>query len=106
MLRLRPCPKAGDPRLRTAAGKLRHLVQATVLDWRGALRTGTLVGPRRLRRLALDRAAARDDLDLMRALVAQGCDPAEPARNGLTPAVPEPGSGKGVRPGIGGTDRA
>jgi hypothetical protein len=75
----------GDPRLLTAAGKLRHLVQASVLDWRGALRAGTLAGRRRLRRLALERAAAGDDLDLMQALVAQGCDPAEQVRNGLTP---------------------
>jgi hypothetical protein len=77
--------RAGDPRLRSAAGKLRHLVQATVLDWRGALRAGTLAGRRRLRRLALERAAAADDLDLMRELVAQGCDPAEQVRGGLTP---------------------
>jgi hypothetical protein len=77
--------RGGDPRLRTAAGKLRHLVQAAVLDWRGALREGTLAGRRRLRRLALERAATGDDLDLMRTLVAQGCDPAEQVRGGLTP---------------------
>jgi uncharacterized protein YgbK (DUF1537 family) len=56
--------------------KLRRLVQDTVLDWRGALRAGTIAGQRRLRRLALDRAAAGDDLALMQELVARGCDPA------------------------------
>jgi len=56
-----------------------------VLDWRGALRAGTIAGQRRLRRLALERAAAGDDLALMQELVARGCDPAEHLRGGLTP---------------------
>ncbi|MFG1993804.1 SMI1/KNR4 family protein [Actinoplanes sp. NPDC048988] len=77
--------QSDDPRARAAADKLRRLVQQTVLDWRSALRDGTIAGQRRLRRLALDRAAAGDDLGLMRELVARGCDPAEPVRNGLTP---------------------
>ncbi|MEV4351081.1 SMI1/KNR4 family protein [Actinoplanes sp. NPDC049596] len=76
---------SGDPRARAAAVKLRGLVREAVLDWRGALRAGTIAGQRRLRRLALDRAAAADDLALLQELVARGCDPAEPVRAGLTP---------------------
>lgn len=76
---------SADAPARAAAAKLRRLVQATVLDWRGALRAGTIAGQRRLRRSALDRAAAGDDLAVMQALVAQGCDPAEQVRGGLTP---------------------
>ena len=76
---------SGDPHARSAAVTLRRLVQATVLDWRAALAAGTLAGQRRLRHLALQRAAAADDLALMQALVAQGCDPAEPVRGGYTP---------------------
>ncbi|MFI0358017.1 hypothetical protein [Actinomadura sp. 9N407] len=74
-----------DPHARTAAEKLRRLVQATVLDWRGALDQGTLVAQRRLRRLALGRAAAGDDVESLARLVAVGCDPSEEVYNGLTP---------------------
>jgi hypothetical protein len=76
---------SGDRHARSAAAKLRRLVQATVLDWRSALDRGTLVTQRRLRRLALDRAAADDDVALLARLVALGCDPAEEVRNGLSP---------------------
>ncbi|WP_243420759.1 ankyrin repeat domain-containing protein [Micromonospora globispora] len=75
---------SGDPHARAAAAKLRQLVQATVLDWRRALDQGTLVTQRRLRRLALDQAAADDDVALLARLVALGCDPAEQIRSGLT----------------------
>jgi hypothetical protein len=75
---------SGDPDARAAAAKLRQLVQATVLDWRRALDQGTLVTQRRLRRLALDQAAADDDVALLARLVALGCDPAEQIRSGLT----------------------
>lgn len=75
----------GDPDARSAAAKLRRLVQATVLDWRGALEDGTLAGQRRLRRLALERAAADDDAALLARLVARGCDPAEETHSGLSP---------------------
>ncbi|MFB4317746.1 ankyrin repeat domain-containing protein [Actinomadura sp. 21ATH] len=74
-----------DPHARTAAEKLRRLVRATVLDWRGALEQGTLAKRRRLRRLALDRAAAADDVELLARLVELGCDPAEEVGNGMTP---------------------
>jgi hypothetical protein len=76
---------SGDPDARSAAAKLRRLVQATVLDWRGALNEGTLAARRRLRRLALERAAADDDVALLARLVAMGCDPAEEVRSGLSP---------------------
>ncbi|NDU71753.1 SMI1/KNR4 family protein [Actinomadura sp. DSM 109109] len=76
---------SGDPDTRSAAAKLRRLVRATVLDWRGALEEGTLAGRRRLRRLALERAAADDDVALLARLVAMGCDPAEETRSGLSP---------------------
>jgi hypothetical protein len=75
---------ATDPHARTAGEKLRRLVQATVLDWRDALDRGTLAEQRRLRRLALGRAAADDDVELLARLVALGCDPAEEVYNGLT----------------------
>ncbi|GAA3220709.1 hypothetical protein ACFO1B_17130 [Dactylosporangium siamense] len=76
---------SGDPRVRETAEKLRRLVRSAVLDWRGALERGTLVGQRRLRRLALERAAVADDLALLERLVASGCDPAEEVGGGLTP---------------------
>lgn len=76
---------SGDPNARSAAAKLRRLVQATVLDWRGALDDGTLAAQRRLRRLALERAAADDDVALLTRLVAMGCDPAEEVGSGLSP---------------------
>jgi hypothetical protein len=76
---------SGDAYARAVAAKLRRLVQGTVLDWRGALEQGTLVASRRLRRLALDRAATGDDVALLARLVALGCDPAEEVRSGLTP---------------------
>ncbi|URM97425.1 hypothetical protein LUW76_25425 [Actinomadura madurae] len=75
----------GEPDARSAAAKLRRLVRATVLDWRGALGEGTLAGQRRLRRLALERAAADDDVALLARLVAMGCDPAEEIDSGLSP---------------------
>ncbi|WP_433461794.1 hypothetical protein [Spirillospora sp. CA-128828] len=74
-----------DPDARSAAAKLPRLVQATVLDWRGALDEGTLATQRRLRRPALERAAAGDDVALLARLVVVGCDPAEEVRNGLSP---------------------
>ncbi|GAB3831504.1 ankyrin repeat domain-containing protein [Dactylosporangium cerinum] len=76
---------SGDPRVRELAEKLRRLVRSSVLDWRGALDRGTLIEERRLRRLALERAAAADDLALLERLVASGCDPAEEVGGGLTP---------------------
>ncbi|MFI0483514.1 hypothetical protein [Actinomadura sp. 9N215] len=76
---------SGDPDARSAAAKLRRLVQATVLDWRGALNEGTLAAQRRLRRLALERAASDDDVALLARLAAMGCDPAEEVRSGLSP---------------------
>jgi hypothetical protein len=76
---------SGDPDARSAATKVRRLVQATVLDWRSALEEGTLAGQRRLRRLALERAAADDDVALLARLVAMGCDPAEEINSGLSP---------------------
>lgn len=76
---------SGDPHARAAAAKLRRLVRGTVLNWRSALARGTLHTQRRLRRLALDRAAADDDVPLLARLVTQGCDPAEEVRGGLTP---------------------
>ncbi|GIE33920.1 hypothetical protein Ait01nite_069650 [Actinoplanes italicus] len=71
-----------EPRV---AGKLRELVRATVLDWRSALTAGTIADRPRLRRLALDRAAAAGDRDLLERLATAGCDLAEPVRGGLTP---------------------
>ncbi|WP_446210348.1 hypothetical protein [Micromonospora sp. IBSANI012] len=76
---------SGDPHARSATAKRRGLVQATVLDWRSALDQATLVRQRRLRCLALDRAAADDDVALLARLVALRCDPAEEVRNGLAP---------------------
>ena len=66
------------------AAKLRDLVRATVLDWRGALTTGTIAAEPRLRRLAIDRVAAAGDTGTLERLAAAGCDLAEPVRNGLT----------------------
>ena len=74
-----------NPHARTAAEKLRRLVQATVLDWRGALDRGTLPSEPRLRRLALTRAAEGDDVELLTRLVELGCDPSEKVDNGLAP---------------------
>lgn len=76
---------AGDRHARSAADTLRGLVRSAVLDWRSALQAGTLAGQRRLRRLALQRAATADDPALLAELVAQGCDAAEQIRGGLTP---------------------
>lgn len=76
--------ESGDPHAQSAAATLRRLVRGTVLDWRGALADGTLVGRRRLRRLAMERAASGDDVALLAQLVALGCDPAEEVGNGLT----------------------
>ncbi|WP_433378388.1 hypothetical protein ACQPZX_11600 [Actinoplanes sp. CA-142083] len=67
---------------RSAAGKLRALVTATVLDWRAALEPGA--SPR-LRRLAMDRVAAGDDVELLRRLTLAGCDPTHSVRGGLAP---------------------
>ncbi|GIM93063.1 SMI1/KNR4 family protein [Paractinoplanes toevensis] len=77
--------ESSDQHARSAAEKLRHIVRATVLDWRGALAAGTLAAQRRLRRLALDHAASAGDLALLDRLVTLGCDPAEEVRNGLSP---------------------
>jgi hypothetical protein len=71
-----------EPRV---AGKLRDLVRSAVLDWRSALATGTLADRPRLRRLALDRAAAAGDSGLLDRLASAGCDLAEPVGGGLTP---------------------
>ncbi|MEU4620161.1 SMI1/KNR4 family protein [Actinoplanes sp. NPDC023801] len=71
-----------EPRV---AGKLRDLVRAAVLDWRSALAAGTIAGRPRLRRLALDRAAAAGDPGLLDRLATAGCDLAEPVGGGLTP---------------------
>jgi hypothetical protein len=70
---------------RAVAAELRDLVRASVLDWRGALERGTLTAHRVLRRLAMEHAAADDDVALLTRLVALGCDPAEEVRSGLTP---------------------
>ncbi|QKW32827.1 ankyrin repeat domain-containing protein [Actinomadura sp. NAK00032] len=77
--------ESGDPTARSAAAKLRRIVQATVLDWRAALDDGTLAAQRRLRQLALERAASDDDVELLARLAAAGCDPAEEIGSGLTP---------------------
>src|SRR5262249_35493358 len=76
---------SADPLARTTGTKLRQRVRAKVLDWRGALDRGTVANDRRLRCLALDRAAADDDVALLERLVTQGCDPTEEVRKGLTP---------------------
>jgi hypothetical protein len=73
----------GEQEPRTAAA-LRETVRAAVLDWRAALADGSLPGRPRLRRLALDRASAGGDVELLDRLAAAGCDLAEPVRGGLT----------------------
>lgn len=67
---------------RSAAEKLRAMVLSTVLDWRSALRDGTLAGLRPLRRLAMEHAARTDDAALLIELAALGCDLSEMLRGG------------------------
>ncbi|GIH03895.1 hypothetical protein Rhe02_19620 [Rhizocola hellebori] len=75
----------GDRYAKSAAGKLRHLVKAAVLDWRTAVDQGSIAEQRRLRRLALEHAASNDDVALLQLLSTLGCSLGEEIRNGLTP---------------------
>lgn len=61
----------------TAAEKLRSLLSASVLDWRGAVESGQVVNEKRLRHLALKDAAGRDDVELVERLSAMGCSLSE-----------------------------
>lgn len=61
----------------TAAEKLRSLLSASVLDWRGAVENGQVVHEKRLRHLALKDAAGRDDVELVERLSAMGCSLSE-----------------------------
>ncbi|MER7281652.1 ankyrin repeat domain-containing protein [Dactylosporangium sp. NPDC000244] len=65
--------------------KLRAIVRGAVLDWRSAVERGTVRGDARLRRLALQHAAAADDLALLDRLASLGCDLSEDVGSGLTP---------------------
>jgi hypothetical protein len=47
------------------ADELASLVKATVLDWRGSLRSGEIAQDKRLRRLAFLEAAERGDVSLL-----------------------------------------
>ncbi|WP_433203370.1 hypothetical protein ACQP00_34010 [Dactylosporangium sp. CS-047395] len=71
----------GHPEL---AAKLRTIVRRAVLDWRAAVDSGAVRHDRRLRRLALRNAAARDDVQLLDRLAALGADPAEEVGSSLT----------------------
>jgi hypothetical protein len=67
---------------RGAADKLRVLVQRVVLDWRPALADGSIRTNAALRRLAVEHAARKDDVDLLARLASLGCDPCETLRGG------------------------
>jgi hypothetical protein len=62
---------------RSAAEKLRSLVQSAVVDWRSALSEGSIAAQPVLRRLALEHAASNDDLELLEQLSRLGCDLSE-----------------------------
>ena len=67
---------------RGAAEKLRGLVRGTVLDWRAALADGSLLSNRALRRLCLEHAACKDDLEILGRLAWMRCDFSEALRGG------------------------
>ncbi len=56
------------------ADRLTALVRANILDWKASLEAGKIAEDDRLRRLALDDAATRGDLNLVALLSEQGCD--------------------------------
>jgi hypothetical protein len=62
---------------RSAAERLRALVQSAVVDWRSALSEGSIAAQPVLRRLALEHAARNDDLELLEQLARLGCDLSE-----------------------------
>lgn len=67
---------------RSAADSLRQVVRRAVLDWRDAVRDGSIASRGALRRRALEHAAREDDVELMKRLVALRCDPTEALRGG------------------------
>lgn len=69
---------------KSAAEKLRELIRASVLDWRSAVKDGSVAGAERLRRLALESAADTDDIKLLSRLKALGCKLDEPLSGGAT----------------------
>lgn len=76
--------EALGPAGKTAADKLFGLMRSTILDWRGALKSGRLAGDARLRVLALEKAAQEDDVELMAQLRALGCQLDEPLSGGAS----------------------
>lgn len=66
------------------ADRVQQAVRQTIQDWRAALRDGSIVDRPALRRLALDRACATDDVALFEALRAAGCDLTGEHRGGGT----------------------
>ncbi|AKJ04967.1 Ankyrin repeat protein [Archangium gephyra] len=59
---------------RTASEKLAQLVRASILDWRAAVADGSIEERPLLRRLALERAARTDDVELLTRLDSLGCN--------------------------------
>ncbi|MEZ5956186.1 MAG: SMI1/KNR4 family protein [Hyphomonadaceae bacterium] len=62
------------------ADALRSIVRGAVVDWRGALASGTIAGNPRLRRVAMRNAITRDDRELLSELEAAKCSFDEPLR--------------------------
>lgn len=69
---------------RTVADKLNQIIAETVLDFRTALEDGSIATQSRLRRMALEEAAAKDDVALLSRLAELGCDLGETLTGGGT----------------------
>jgi hypothetical protein len=69
---------------RSASDKLFSLVKARVLDWRGAVRDGSVASRPLLLALALEEAAHGDDVDLLRQLKSLDCDLTSPVQEGTS----------------------
>ena len=74
--------EALGPAGRSAAEKLHRLVRRVVLDWRGAVDDGSIAKREQLARLAMEHAAATDDVVLLEKLARQGVDPRAAVRGG------------------------
>lgn len=69
---------------RSVAEKLNRLIAATVLDFRASLDSGSIVREARLRRMALEHSADKDDVVLLSRLAELGCDLDEALTGGGT----------------------
>jgi hypothetical protein len=59
---------------RSAALKLEDLVRSAIIDWRSSLADGSIASKPSLRKLCLEHAVRRDDVEIMERLIALGCD--------------------------------